>query len=136
MTHIDQLDHSSLIKNYNVDHQTPDSAGTATAYLGGVKGRYGTIGVNAANVRYDCDTLRGNEVESVMEKAKKAGKSVGIVTNTYIVHASPGPNYAHCPSRSWYSDTEMREDVDNYDDVKHWCKDLATQFHEKRHMFG
>ena len=38
MTNMDILEHSSLIKTYNVDHQTPDSAGTATAFLTGVKG--------------------------------------------------------------------------------------------------
>ena len=83
-----------MIKTYNVDYQTPDSAGTATAYLAGVKGRYGTVGVNAAVERGSCTNLRGNEVESLLEKAKKAGKSVGIVTNTYITHASPSAAYA------------------------------------------
>ena len=68
---IDSLDYSSLIKTYNVDYQTPDSAGTATAYLAGVKGRYGTVGVNAAVERGSCNNLRGNEVESLLEKAKK-----------------------------------------------------------------
>ena len=34
---MDSLDYSGLVKTYNVDHQTPDSAGTATAYLCGVK---------------------------------------------------------------------------------------------------
>ena len=68
---IDSLDYSSLIKTYNVDYQTPDSAGTATAYLAGVKGRYGTVGVTAAVERGSCTNLRGNEVESLLEKAKK-----------------------------------------------------------------
>ena len=68
---IDSLDYSSLIKTYNVDYQTPDSAGTATAYLAGVKGRYGTVGVNAAVDRGSCTNLRGNEVQSLLEKAKK-----------------------------------------------------------------
>ena len=35
---MDSLDYSGLVKTYNVDQQTPDSAGTATAYLCGVKG--------------------------------------------------------------------------------------------------
>ena len=74
-TKIDSLDHSSLIKTYNVDYQTPDSAGTATAYLAGVKGRYGTVGVNAAVERGSCTNLRGNEVESLLEKAKKGSLS-------------------------------------------------------------
>ena len=34
-------------QTYNVDFQTPDSAGTATAYLTGVKTRTGLLGVTA-----------------------------------------------------------------------------------------
>ena len=49
----------------------PDSAGTATAYLCGVKGNYRTIGVSAAARYNQCKTTRGNEVTSVMNWAKK-----------------------------------------------------------------
>ena len=45
VTHMDSLDVAGLVKTYNVDFQTPDSAGTATAYLSGVKTRLGTLGV-------------------------------------------------------------------------------------------
>lgn len=51
----------------------PDSAGTATAYLCGVKANYRTIGVSAAARDSQCNTTRGNEVISVMNRAKKAG---------------------------------------------------------------
>lgn len=51
----------------------PDSAGTATAYLCGVKGNYQTIGVSAAARVNQCNTTRNNEVISVMNRAKKAG---------------------------------------------------------------
>ena len=56
-----------------MDRQVPDSAGTATAYLCGVKGNYRTIGVSAAARYNQCNTTRGNEVTSVMNRAKKAG---------------------------------------------------------------
>lgn len=32
ITNIDSMDHVALSKTYNIDSQTPDSAGTATAY--------------------------------------------------------------------------------------------------------
>lgn len=51
----------------------PDSAGTATAYLCGVKTNYRTIGVSAAAQYNQCNTTHGNEVISVMNRAKKAG---------------------------------------------------------------
>ena len=104
----------------------------------GVKSRWGTLGVNAGTVNRDCSTLRGNEVETVLEKAKAAGKSFGIVTTTYITHASPGAAYAKNPYRGWYSDREMVNSLgqEEYDNVKGYCKDIATQFHEKRYDFG
>lgn len=58
--------------------QMPDSAGTATAYHCGVKANYGTLGVNAATSRYDCNATFGNEVTSVLHRAKKAGKVKGF----------------------------------------------------------
>lgn len=60
-------------QTYNVDQQMPDSAGTATAYLCGVKANYGTLGVTAATPRGDCKATFGNEVKSVLHRAKKAG---------------------------------------------------------------
>lgn len=56
-----------------MDRNVPDSAGTATAYLCGVKANYMTIGVSAAARFNQCNTTRGNEVISVMNRAKKAG---------------------------------------------------------------
>lgn len=56
-----------------MDRQVPDSASTATAYLCGVKTNYKTIGVSAAARFDECNTTFGNEVISVMYRAKKAG---------------------------------------------------------------
>lgn len=60
-------------QTYNTDAQVPDSAGTATAYLCGVKANEGTVGVSAAAVRGRCDTTSGNEVTSILKWAKDAG---------------------------------------------------------------
>lgn len=51
----------------------PDSAGTATAYLCGVKANYGTLGVSASTPRGNCSATFGNEVSSVLQRAKEAG---------------------------------------------------------------
>lgn len=61
------------MQTYNVDRQMPDSAGTATAYLCGVKANYGTVGVTAATPRGECTAARGQEVISVLQRAKEAG---------------------------------------------------------------
>ena len=44
----------------------PDSAGTATAYLSGVKTRYAVIGVNENVARGVCTNMPGNSVQSVL----------------------------------------------------------------------
>ena len=77
------------IKTYNIDAQTPDSAGTATAYLSGVKTRIGVIGLDGHAVFGDCKSSKGAEINSILDWAHRAGKSVGVVTNTRITHATP-----------------------------------------------
>ncbi|XP_015686118.1 alkaline phosphatase, tissue-nonspecific isozyme-like, partial [Protobothrops mucrosquamatus] len=68
----------SLRQTYNTNAQVPDSAGTATAYLCGVKANEGTVGVSAAVTRSQCNTTAGNEVTSILKWAKAAGKTVWV----------------------------------------------------------
>nr|AAF36717.1 intestinal alkaline phosphatase-I [Rattus norvegicus] len=119
---MDHFPFTALSKTYNVDRQVPDSAGTATAYLCGVKANYKTIGVSAAARFNQCNSTFGNEVFSVMHRAKKAGKSVGVVTTTRVQHASPAGTYAHTVNRDWYSDADMPSSA-----LQEGCKDIATQ---------
>uniref|UniRef100_UPI0037E83F7C intestinal-type alkaline phosphatase n=1 Tax=Semicossyphus pulcher TaxID=241346 RepID=UPI0037E83F7C len=119
---MDTFPNVALSKTYNVDQQMPDSAGTATAYLCGVKANYGTLGVTAATPRYNCSATYGNEVKSILHRAKQAGKSVGIVTTTRVQHASPAASYAHTANRGWYSDAELTEEA-----VQNGCRDIAYQ---------
>lgn len=122
---MDKFPFVSLAKTYNTNAQVPDSAGTATAYLCGVKANEGTVGVSAAAVRSQCNTTKGNEVTSILKWAKDAGKSVGIVTTTRVNHATPSASYAHCVDRDWYSDNEMPTEA-----VQAGCKDIARQLME------
>ncbi|XP_012683429.2 alkaline phosphatase, tissue-nonspecific isozyme [Clupea harengus] len=122
---MDKFPYVALSKTYNTDAQVPDSAGTATAYLCGVKANEGTLGLSAAAVRSQCNTTQGNEVTSILKWAKDAGKSVGIVTTTRINHATPSAAYAHCADRDWFSDNEMPPEA-----VDAGCKDIARQLFE------
>ncbi|KAK3533393.1 hypothetical protein QTP70_019337 [Hemibagrus guttatus] len=122
MLTMDMFPHLALSKTYNVDQQMPDSAGTATAYLCGVKANYGTLGLSAAARRGQCSTTLGNEVKSVLHRARAAGKSVGVVTTTRVQHASPGANYAHVADRDWYSDAELPASA-----ASEGCKDISYQ---------
>ncbi|KAM6389303.1 intestinal-type alkaline phosphatase-like [Pluvialis apricaria] len=119
---LDAFPYVALSKTYNVDRQVPDSAGTATAYLCGVKGNYKTVGLSAAARFSQCNTTAGNEVISVLERAHKAGKAVGIVTTTRVQHASPSGTYAHVVNRDWYADASMPADA-----RRQGCKDIAWQ---------
>ncbi|CAN2387966.1 alkaline phosphatase activity [Pristimantis euphronides] len=119
---MDKFPYVALAKTYNTNAQVPDSAGTATAYLCGVKANEGTVGVNAAAVRGQCNTTEGNEVNSILKWAKDAGKSVGVVTTTRVNHATPSATYAHSVNRDWYSDKEMPKEA-----VDEGCKDIAWQ---------
>ncbi|NXW69093.1 PPBI phosphatase, partial [Hirundo rustica] len=119
---LDAFPYVALSKTYNVDRQVPDSAGTATAYLCGVKGNYQTVGLSAAARHSQCHTTAGNEVISVLERARKAGKAVGIVTTTRVQHASPSGTYAHVVNREWYADASMPQDA-----RQQGCKDIAWQ---------
>ncbi|XP_069053405.1 intestinal-type alkaline phosphatase 1-like [Lepisosteus oculatus] len=119
---MDTFPHLALSKTYSVDMQVADSASTGTAYLCGVKANAKTVGVSAAAVAYKCNSTFGNEVYSVLHRAKAQGKSVGIVTTTRVQHASPAASYAHSVSRSWYSDADLSSSA-----LRDGCKDLATQ---------
>ncbi|XP_073426260.1 alkaline phosphatase, tissue-nonspecific isozyme-like isoform X4 [Dendrobates tinctorius] len=110
------------VRTYNTDSQVPDSAGTATAFLCGVKTNKGIVGLSAAATLGSCNTSRGNEVDSILKWAKAAGRSVGLVTTTRITHATPAAAYAHSADRQWFSDAEMPADA-----ARQGCRDIAWQ---------
>jgi alkaline phosphatase len=91
----------ALVKTYNTNSQTPDSAGTSTSMMTGVKTKIGVLGVDEDIVRGDCTTLPGNEVANAGEIFTELGKEVGIVSTARITHATPGAVYAHSADRNW-----------------------------------
>uniref|UniRef100_A0AAJ7WKU4 Alkaline phosphatase n=1 Tax=Petromyzon marinus TaxID=7757 RepID=A0AAJ7WKU4_PETMA len=121
---MDSFPYVALSKTYNTNAQVPDSAGTATAYLCGVKANEGTVGLSAAARRSECTTANGNEVTSILRWAKDAGKSTGIVTTTRVSHATPSAAYAHSVERDWYSDANLPADAVGK------CKDISLQLVE------
>lgn len=104
--------YTGLAKTYSVDLIVPDSACTATAYLCGVKGQEGTIGVNGAVPRTDCEAMldQKTHVDSIAKWAMDAGKWAGLVTTTRVTHASPAGVYAHIAERDWENDDEVKND--------------------------
>ncbi|XP_017113262.1 alkaline phosphatase, tissue-nonspecific isozyme [Drosophila elegans] len=86
---VERFPFAGLSKTYCLDEQTPDSACTATAYLGGVKTRSGTVGQSGG----------GEQVDSVLQWAQRGGKATGVVTTTRLTDASPAGAYAHVRRR-------------------------------------
>ena len=113
---------SGLAKTYNTDAQTPDSAGTMTAIISGVKTDAGVIGVNENIERGDCTTVTGNELVTALELAEIAGKSTGILSNARITHATPAATYAKSAERNWEDISDMPAAA-----VNAGCEDIASQ---------
>jgi len=122
----EKFQHVGLVKTYNVDKQVADSAGSATAYLTGVKGRYGTIGLDVSAPYNICRPDLGNtpNVDSILKWAQDAGKDTGLVTTTRVSHATPAGLYAHTANRDWECDSQIPlKDRDH-------CKDISRQLIE------
>ncbi|RXJ72999.1 alkaline phosphatase [Veronia nyctiphanis] len=68
-----------------------DSACSATQLATGVAAGSEMIGLD----------YQGNVVETILEKAKKAGKATGLVSDTRITHATPAAFASHQPHRSF-----------------------------------
>ncbi len=113
---------TGMAKTYNVDAQTPDSAGTMTAMMSGVKTDAGVIGVDEDIVRGDCSTVEGNELVTALELAELAGKSTGIVSTARITHATPAATYAKSADRNWEDNSDMPAAA-----IEAGCVDIAAQ---------
>lgn len=118
----DNFPFAGLAKTYNVDAQTPDSAGTMTAMMSGVKTDVGVIGVDEDIERGDCSTVAGNELVTALELAEIAGKSTGIISTARITHATPAATYAKSADRNWEDVSDMPAEA-----VTAGCTDIADQ---------
>ena len=113
---------SGLIKTYNVDSQTADSAGTMTAIISGVKTDKGLIGVSENTNRGDCSSVAGNGLVTALELAEIAGLSTGFVTTTSVTHATPAATYAKSADRDWEDISDMPAQA-----LTQGCEDIASQ---------
>ncbi|MGX9416397.1 alkaline phosphatase [Vibrio sp. WJH972] len=119
---MESLPSVALSKTYNTNAQTPDSAGTATAMVSGVKTKAGVISIDDNVQRGFCNTAKGNEVATAWEIAAEKGLSVGVVSTARITHATPATTYAHSADRNWENDGSMPNIAKNQG-----CVDIAQQ---------
>ncbi|MDA7672160.1 alkaline phosphatase [Verrucomicrobia bacterium] len=130
---------TALIKVYNSNQQTPDSAGTMSAIMTGHKTKAYTFGYDQDVVRGDhtsVEDYEGNsrKVTTLLERFEKEGKSTGIVTTARITHATPAACYAHSPERNWEHDADMKSKHKNAYEAG--FKDIARQLIEFPHGDG
>lgn len=83
------LPNTAVVKTVCTEGE-PDSASGGTALATGYKGKRKQIGLNNA----------GDEVENVVELAKRLGKSAGVITSESIVDATPATFTVHAANRS------------------------------------
>ncbi|PHZ86533.1 alkaline phosphatase [Paremcibacter congregatus] len=117
--------HVALSKTYNTNQQVPDSAGTATAFMTGVKTKAGFINVGPGSRRGECIPAEEHFVLSALEKAEQKGLATGVVTTARLTHATPATTYAHVSERDWETDSDMPDQA-----RKLGCRDIARQLIE------
>lgn len=93
--------YNGIVKTYNINAQTPDSAPTAGAMNTGVKQRFNMINVGGTGIHDDCSTVAGNELTTFADLAEAKGKSVGIVSTARVTHATPAAVYSRTANRNW-----------------------------------
>ncbi|PVD36601.1 hypothetical protein C0Q70_03586 [Pomacea canaliculata] len=113
--------------DYCADCTVTDSAASSTAYQCGAKTNSGVLGVDAHVQRSNCTQSRapGVALTFILDWSLSEGKSVGLVTNTRVTHATPAGAYANTPERDWEGDVDLTPDA-----VQEGCRDIARQLVE------
>lgn len=127
----DKFDNVALVKTYNTNAQVPDSAGTISAIVTGLKTRMGVLSVTPDVPRGDCKAALANEVPTLLELAEEAGFASGVVSTTRITHATPAGTYAHSPDRDWEDSSALTPEQHSMG-----CRDIARQLVEFPHGDG
>lgn len=113
---------TALSKTYNTNLQTPDSAGTMTAMMTGIKTKGGVISVDGQVDKGDCESGLNRHRMTLLEKAEQKGMSTAIISTARLTHATPAATYAHSVHRSWEADSDIP-----HSEKKKGCKDIASQ---------
>ena len=116
---------TALVRTYNTDTQTPDSAGTMTAMATGVKTRAGHVSVGPGAPPGDCAAGRGAALLTLWELAASQGLATGVVTTTRVTHATPATTFAHAADRDWEADVRLPAEARDAG-----CTDIARQLVE------
>lgn len=98
---------ATMATTFSATNSVTDSAAAGTALATGKKTYNHAISVGEDK----------NAIQTVAEKAKKAGKKVGVTTSVSVDHATPAAFYAHQPDRNMYYEIALdlpKSDFDFY----------------------
>jgi alkaline phosphatase len=106
---MNRLPHSALVHTWSADpdEAVTDSAAAATAFATGHKTFNGGVGVDA----------KGRRVRSVLENARKRGKSTGLVTTSQVTDATPAAFGSHVKDRGDQSEIARQYIAETKPDV-------------------
>ncbi|NWG71188.1 MAG: alkaline phosphatase [Parvularculaceae bacterium] len=121
----EKLPFLAMAKTYNTNAQVPDSAGTMSAMMTGVKTKAGVLSITDAASHGDCAGSLAAKAATIGELAEQAGLATGVVTTTRLTHATPAAVYAHAPNRDWEADSSLPEGA-----AQLGCTDIARQLIE------
>ncbi len=94
--HMESFPFTGYARTFSSDDVVTDSAAGATALLTGVKVVNETLGLT--DPKLDPKKI-SRHLQNIMDVAKAAGKSIGVVTTTETTHATPAGAYAHIDDR-------------------------------------
>lgn len=85
------------------------------------------MGVDETVTEGDCRASQNanTHLNSILKLAQDADMSTGFVTNTRVMHATPGALYANSPDRRWECESTMTQVARDQG-----CKDIARQLIE------
>jgi alkaline phosphatase len=102
---LDTFDQVAMVRTYSASTMVTDSAASGTAMATGHKTNTLMVG----------QLPDGTPLESILTRAKKSGKSVGLVTTTSISHATPASFYAHAANR--YDEVPLAAQLVDYGEI-------------------
>lgn len=96
--HIEQMPVTGLVATHSADDLITDSAAAGTALSCGIKTTNGSIGVDASGQRH----------LTILEAARDAGLSTGLITTTSLADATPAVFASHVRSRGMKAEIALQ----------------------------
>lgn len=94
---LETLPVTGFVRTYSSNDFVTDSASAATAYASGVRTFNRSIGMSDPDLD---PTGTSRPLSNLAERAKQAGKSVGIVTTARVTHATPAAFFSQVSHRN------------------------------------